>query len=129
MARDDIPQLASTAWGKTPAVAKSARGRELLRIQAEAKRQCVARRERVLKHHWAAKRLCAVFGYKSATQWNGYVPPRADPLPDTGHQVAKPNTSEHRTALMQLLKDVQRFEETGELPDYATERDDSEAAE
>lgn len=120
MARNDIPQLASTAWGKTP-VAKTARGRELARVQAEARRQCQARRERVLKHEWAQKRLCKIFGYKQATQWNGYIPPRADPLPDTGHQVAKPNTSPFRAALNQLLKDVKHFEETGELPAYATE--------
>lgn len=129
MARDDTPQLASTAWGKTPVVAKTARGRELIRVQAEAKRQAVARRERVLKHDWAQKRLRQIFGYKSATQWNGYVPPRADPLPDSGHQVAKPNTSPFRAALMQLMREVEHFDQTGELPEYAIESADSEDAE
>lgn len=120
MGRRDTPQQASTAWGNTPvARPRTARGRELLAIQAEARTRAASRRERVFKHEWAKKRLCEIFGYKNATQWNGYVPPAADPLPATGPQVAKMNTSPHRSRLVQLMRDVDHFDQTGELPDYA----------
>lgn len=123
MARDDVPQLASTAWGKTPAVARTARGRQVQALQAEARQKCHTRRERLLKHEWAQKRLCAIFGYKNAAQWNGYLPPATDPLPATGAQIAKPNTSPHRASLVRLLNDIVHFEKTGQLPDYAVESD------
>ncbi len=121
MGRRDIPQRASTAWGKTAAVgARTARGRELIAILAESRRQAAARRDRVLRHDWATKRLCVIFGYKQATQWSGYVPPRSDPADDHGPQLSRPNTSPHRAALVQLLRDIKQFEDTGELPAYAT---------
>lgn len=110
------PTRASSSWGSTPP-AKGSRRFDLQRIQREARETAQQRRERVLKHEWAAKRLCKIFGYASATQWNGYVPPKADPLPDKGPQVAKPNTSPFRAALMQLLRDVEHFDQTGEMPD------------
>jgi len=127
MGRRDIPQRASTAWGKTPGLARTARGRELIAILAESGRQCAARREHLFKHEWAKKRLCEIFGYKSPTQWNGYMPPRSDPADDRGPQLARPNTSPHRAALNQLLHEVRTFEETGVLPAYATAAEDGEA--
>lgn len=110
-----VPPRASSLWDATPGVT-GARKRELTTRQAEAKQQAKQRRERVLKHEWACARLCRMFGYASATQWSGYVPPKADPMPDRGPQVARPNSSPQRAALIQLLRDVAHYDATGEMP-------------
>jgi hypothetical protein len=111
----ETPVQAGSLWGSTPP-AKGPWGRELQRIRAEAQQQAQQRRARVLAHDWARARLCELFGYKAAEQWNGYVPPRADPAPDRGAQLARPNTAPQRAALVQLLRDVAHFDTTGEMP-------------
>jgi hypothetical protein len=110
-----VPPRASSVWDATPP-ARGTRGQQLREIRAAAKQQADQRRARVLAHPWACERLCKIFGYKDATQWNGYVPPKADPLPDRGPQVALPNTAPHRAALVQLLRDVAEFDRTGQMP-------------
>jgi hypothetical protein len=110
-----VPPRASSVWGATP-TARGTRGQQLREIRAAARQQAEQRRARVLAHEWACIRLCEIFGYTAATQWNGYVPPKADPLPDRGPQVALPNPSPHRGALVQLLRDVAHFDATGEMP-------------
>lgn len=110
-----VPPRASSMWDATPGVT-GARKRQLAALQAEAKQQAKQRRDRVLKHEWAKDRLRKIFGYKAAEQWNGYVPPRSDPADNGGSQLARPNTSLHRAALVQLLRDVAHFDATGEMP-------------
>lgn len=60
----------------------------------------LSRRERVLAHPWACKRLCEIFGYKRPQQWTGFVPPARGPDGEL-------NTSPYRRALMELLHDVE----------------------
>lgn len=110
-----IPPRASSLWDATP-FARGARKLDLQQRQRDARQQAQQRRERVLKHEWASKRLCTLFGYKSATQWNGYVPPAADPAENGGAQLARRNTAPHRAALVQLLRDVAHFDATGQMP-------------
>lgn len=110
-----VPPRASSIWDATP-LGRGTLGRETREIVIAARQQADQRRTRVLAHEWARARLCKIFGYKDATQWNGYVPPKADPLPDRGLQVARPNTTPHRTALVQLLRDVAEFDRTGQMP-------------
>lgn len=62
------------------------------------------RRERVLHYEWARKRLCSIFGYKKAEQWNGFVPPRLD-------GEGRLNTSEFRRALIDLLREVDEHDQ------------------
>lgn len=103
--------------------AKTARGRELQRVQDDARRQVQTRLARVAKHEWARKRVCQILKNPRFDQWNGYLPPARDPAANQAPQLSKPNTAHERTALFQLLRDVQHFEETGELPEYANEPD------
>lgn len=109
------PPQASSIWGVLPGVT-SPRKRQLAALQAEARQQAAQRRERVLKHEWACARLCRIFGYKAAQQWNGYLPPARDPAEDRGAQLSRANTSPQRKALVQLFHDVAHFDATGELP-------------
>jgi hypothetical protein len=109
-----VPPRASSVWDATPL--GRTRGQQAREIVAEARQQAQQRRARVLAHEWARARLCTIFGYKDAAQWNGFVPPKADPLPDRGPQVARPNTAPHRSALVQLLRDVAEFDRTGQMP-------------
>lgn len=110
-----VPPRASSIWDALPAATQARREQRRVVLQ-EAAQQAAQRRSRVLVHEWACKRLCAIFGYERADQWNGYVPPRADPLPDRGPQVATPNDSPFRKALVQLLRDVAEFDATGRMP-------------
>lgn len=110
-----VPPRASSIWDATPAATQARREQRRL-IREQAAQQAAQRRARVLAHEWARARLCKLFGYTDATQWNGYVPPKADPLPDRGAQVAKPNDSPYRKALVQLIRDVAEFDRTGQMP-------------
>lgn len=105
--------------------ARGPRSAAMERVQLEVRRKCQERRARVLAHDWARKRLCEIFGYDEpgrppgdgARKWNGYVPPAFNPL--TKENRALPNTSPYRAKLLDLLRDVDHFEKTGELPDSA----------
>lgn len=114
------PAPASSLWRRT-VVARGSRGRELLEIQREAHTAAEKRRDRVLACPWAHRRLCDILDLRAATQWNGFMPPRALPADDRGDQRAKPNDSPIRKALLQLLRDVEHFEQTGELPQEPAE--------
>lgn len=109
------PPRASSLWDATPA-ATGARKLQLAQIQAESRQQAKQRRERIMKHEWAKERLRKIFGYKAAEQWNGYVPPARDPAENGGAQLSRANTSPHRAALVQLMRDVDHFDATGEMP-------------
>lgn len=61
------------------------------------------RRDRVIAHPWAAKRLCLIFGYQRPEQWTGYVPPST--TAEGTH-----NDSPWRAELIQLLRDVAAHE-------------------
>lgn len=104
--------------------ARTARGRELQRAQDAARLQAQARYARVVKHEWAKKRVCQVLKLVRIDQWNGYIMPARDPAENKAPFHAKPSTAPERTQLIQLLRDVQHFEETGELPAYANETDE-----
>lgn len=112
------PAKASSVWREMPFI-KGHKGpgrlRELTIILAASAEQARVRRARVLAHEWARRRLCLIFGYKDANHWNGYVPGKTLP-PDIGSDELRPNTSPHRAALVQLIRDVDHFERTGELP-------------
>lgn len=69
---------------------------EARRIRAAA----LARRDRVLAHDWARRRLCHIFSYARPEQWNGYVPPARD-------EHGQLNKSPYRRALIELLADVE----------------------
>jgi hypothetical protein len=117
------PSAFSSAGFRPP---KTARGRELQRVRDEAHMQAQSRWARVAKHEWAKKRVCQVLGLARWDQWNGYVPPARDPAEDRGAQLSRPNTAPQRRQVIDLLKDVQHFESTGELPAYATEPDEDD---
>lgn len=90
------------------------------RAQSEIKRQCAARRERVLAYDWARRRLCAIFGYTRAENWNGYVPPARD-------SEDLINTSPGRRQLMDLLRDVALFEQNEGVADGENQVDQAGA--
>ena len=94
---------------------------ELSAALTKASDDAKARRERVLKHEWAQKRLCQIFGYTKAEQWRGYIPPRLDPETD-GEQSFRPlNQSPYRRDLIRLLHEVAEFERTGVIPSATPE--------
>lgn len=100
MAHDSV--RASSVWPEMPFMRGPA-GAERLRAwlpDYRAKRnKNAARRERVLAHDWACKRLCQILNLTDARQWNGYVPP----LKDADGRI---NPYESRRLLMGLLRDV-----------------------
>lgn len=79
---------------------------EWARAHVEIRRRCTERRTRVLSHDWAAARLCRIFRYTQAGNWNGYVPPARD-------EHDRLNTSPQRRELIELLHDIERFENEG----------------
>jgi hypothetical protein len=120
MARTDAPVQAFAALkaARPPATARGQERQAIIQAEIDKARD---RRERVFKHEWAKKRLCSILRLVRADQWTGYVPPRMQPQPARAGQEWKRNDALERHSLIDLLNDVQRFEETGELPDYATE--------
>lgn len=106
--------------------ARTARGRELQRAQDDARRQVQSRLARVAKHEWAKRRICQVLKLARFDQWNGYIPPARDPAQNQAPQLSRPNTAPERKQLIELLKDVAHFEQTGELPEYATKTDEDD---
>lgn len=115
------PVKASSVWREMPFI-KGSKGpgrlRELTQILSASADQARERRTRVLAHDWARRRLCLIFGYSDANHWNGYVPGKTLP-PDVRSDELRPNPSPHRAALVQLLRDVHEYEQTGQLPEGA----------
>jgi len=104
------PKQASSVWMEMPFMRGPEGARRLsewARAHAVIRRQCSERRARVLLHDWAAVRLCRIFGYSQAGNWNGFVPPARDSSDD------RVNTSSQRRELMELLHDIERFENKG----------------
>jgi hypothetical protein len=77
--------------------------RELRPILLQAQQEARERRARVLRHPWASAHLCAILHLSRAEQWNGYVPPEHD-------ADERPNDSLARSALVELLRDVDELD-------------------
>jgi hypothetical protein len=109
----NAPQQAFAALkaAKPPA---TKRGRERQEILVKELNRSRTRYERIGKHEWARKRVCSILRLVRYDQWNGYVPPGSD-------QHNRPNRTTERRLLIALMHEVDRFEQAGELPGYATE--------
>lgn len=120
MARTDAPMQAFAALkaAKPPA---TPRGRERQAILIDHANNAQTRYAHVGAHEWARRRLCSILQLPRYDQWNGYLPPRLQPEPDRAGEKVKPNNAPGRVLLVELLQDVHRFEQSGELPDYAIE--------
>lgn len=93
------PRKASSVWPEMSCM-RGPEGAErlhrlvpLLRANRDA---CAARREAVLRHDWARRRLCHILTIARPDQWNGYVPPAG--------------ASPTRRALVALLAEVDEHE-------------------
>jgi len=83
---------------------------EKWRADAErAAQQAAMRRAQVLRHDWARKRLCEIFGYRRADQWTVYLPPRFNPQADNGSVTF--NSADARVALIALLDEINQYDE------------------
>lgn len=101
------PRGLSSIWPEMPFMRGeigSARLREWLPQHRQIRAQTAHRRARVLAHPWATKRLCDILGLANAEQWNGYVPPNTD-------EHGRANTSPTRRALVELLREVDQFDQ------------------
>lgn len=109
----NAPQQAFAAFqaAKPPA---TKRGRERQEILVRELNRTRTRYERIARHEWAKRRVCSILRLVRYDQWNGYVPPSTD-------QNGNPNRTTERRLLIELTRDVERFEADGTLPDYATE--------
>lgn len=91
---------------------------ELRAVVGEQRKECADRRARVLAHPWARTRLKEILYLADANMWNGWVPPRFIAEDSDGinnHAEKYPggrrkNDSPSRTALIQLLHDIDRHE-------------------
>jgi hypothetical protein len=91
---------ASSVWPEMPFMrgpVGAQRLRELLPVLRDVRARTLARRERVLAHEWACKRVCLILNLKDARQWNGYIPAAGDRTPV-------------RDALVDLCKEVEAAE-------------------
>jgi hypothetical protein len=77
----------------------AARLREWRITSRDTRTRALTRRDRVLAHDWAAKRLCLILDITRAEHWTGYVPPRLD-------GDGRLDTTPARSALVALLLDV-----------------------
>lgn len=109
----NAPQQAFAAFqaAKPPA---TPRGRQRQAILVKEAGKVRTRYERIGKHEWAKRRVCSVLRLVRYDQWNGYVPPSLD-------QYGNPNATTERRLLIALMHEVDRFDQDGTLPDYATE--------
>lgn len=114
---EPVQAFAALKAAKPPATVRGRQRQAILQAEAGKIR---ARRDRIFKHEWAKARLCSILGLARADQWNGYVPPSTQPADKDGR--VHLSRSPHRKLLVELIQDVQRFEETGELPEYAIEQ-------
>lgn len=99
---------ASSVWPEMPFMrgpAGAQRLRQWLPAQQQIRAKTAARRERVLAHEWARKRLSRILGVAlvDVVKWNGFVPPATD-------QTGRPDHNPLRDDLMQLLHDVEAAE-------------------
>lgn len=104
MVRSNLPPTASSVWPEMPFMrgpVGAQRLREWLPVLREIRAKTAVRRQRVLAHDWACKRLCLILGIKEARQWNGYLPPMRD-----DRESARSNPV--RQNLIELLRDVEK---------------------
>jgi len=102
MARRDTPRTATSVWVEMPFMrgpVGAQRLREWLPVLRDIRAKTAARRQRVLAHEWACKRLCLILDIKEARHWNGYIPPATD-----DRDKARRNPT--REDLIALLKEV-----------------------
>jgi hypothetical protein len=107
--RGDAQSMASV-WAEMPFMRGpigAARLREWLPRHHQIRAEALARRDRVLAHDWAAKRLCSILMLSRAEQWNGYVPPATD-------AEGNANTSPTRRAMLELFREIVQAESTTE---------------
>lgn len=105
MSSNNAPR-ASSVWPEMPFMrgpVGAQRLRELLPVLRDVSIKTQARRDRVLAHQWACRRLCLILNLQDARQWNGYIPPALD---DRGSASRNPI----REALIELLKEVEAAE-------------------
>ena len=98
---------ASSVWTEMPFMhgpENADRMHTLRRILVANRETATERRERVLRHDWAAQEICAVLGLSRAENWNGYVPPLYD-----GNGVL--NTSAQRRGTVDILRRVKAAED------------------
>lgn len=109
----NAPQQAFAAFeaAKPPV---TSRGRERQRILLAELKATRERYEWIGKHEWAKRRVCSIMQLVRYDQWNGYIQPSLD-------QNGNPSKATERRLLVKLTHDLEHFEKTGELPDYATE--------
>lgn len=104
MARNQLPPTASSVWVEMPFMrgpVGAQRLREWLPVVRDNRAQTATRRQRVLAHEWAGKRLCLILSLKEARHWSGYIPPAKD---EHGRIRANPV----RQDLIALLRDVEK---------------------
>lgn len=109
MASNNSPR-ASSIWPQMPFMRgpdAAQRLRDWLPHYRERRAEIAARRERVLAHAWACKRLCTILGLSDARNWNGYVP-------EARNTDGTPNTYESRRALIELLREVAAADGVGQ---------------
>jgi hypothetical protein len=103
--------FAALKAAKPPA---TARGRERQDILIREAQKTALQRDRVAKHEWAKQRVCSILRLARFDQWSGYIPPALD-------ADGRANRTTERRLLIDLGRELGHFEQTGELPDYATE--------
>lgn len=102
----NVPKKASSVWVELPCMrgpVGAQRLRQWLPVHREIQARTAARRERVLAHDWACKRLCRILRLSEARMWNGFIPPASD-------QLGRLDDNPIRAALIKLLHDVEDAE-------------------
>lgn len=118
MDRGGYPMQAFDALKATKPPA-TAHGRERQAILAKEAGRVRNRYDRIAKHEWSRKRVCSILRLVRYDQWNGFMPPATD-------QNGNPTRTTERKLLIKLMYEVDHFQQTGELPDYATETAEGE---
>lgn len=106
----NLSPRASSIWPQMPFMrgpAAADRLREWLPQYRQQRAEIAARRERVLAHDWACKRLCQILGLSNARNWNGYLAPYRDADGRVNHY-------ETRSALIELLREVAAADRAGQ---------------
>lgn len=109
----NAPQQAFAAL-KAARPPATARGRERQAILVKEADEVSHRYHWIGKHEWARKRVCSILQLVRYDQWNGYIMPSTD-------QNGNPSRTTERRLLVKLTHELERFEQDGTLPDYATE--------
>lgn len=102
---------ASSVWPEMPFMRgpqAAERLHELLPVLRDNRRRALQRRDRVLAHDWARRRLCIILQTTDAKKWNGFLPLAENNLGDL-------RKSEIRHSLIELLRDVAAADKAAEV--------------